>query len=304
MSNVLKTIGNTPLIELGRMNHLPPGSRLLGKVEGVNPGGSIKDRPVLYMIRDAEQSGRFSPSQVLLEPTSGNTGIALAMIGAARGYKVKIVMPACVSQERRAIIEAMGAEVVLTPAAAGTDGAIAKSREMVDREPDRYFMLDQFNNPANSRAHFETTGPEIFRQTEGSVDLLVAGIGTSGTLMGIGEYLRKVQPKVKIIGVEPLPGHKIQGLKNLTESQIPGIFRRDSLDGVVAVTDEEAFAATRLLALQEGIFAGMSSGAALAGAWKAAEDFPGKTVVAILPDRGDRYLSTSLFRSICGQCPP
>jgi len=303
-SNISAAIGRTPLVDISGLKPLPKGIRLLAKVEGCNPGGSIKDRPALYMIREAEKKGLLSKNKIILEPTSGNTGIALAMIGAALGYRLHIVMPACVSQERRAIIGAFGADLDLTPAEAGTDGAIAHARELGAMLPRMYFMPDQFSNPANVRAHYETTGPEIFRQTEGNVDVFVAGIGTGGTLMGAGGYLRKMKPGVKVFGVEPPVGHRIQGLKNLTESEVPQIFDRNRLDGIVGVDDEEAFAAARKLATRAGIFAGISSGAAVAGAWKVAREFPAATIVTILPDRGERYLSTKLFRSYCSRCRP
>lgn len=304
MKSILTAIGNTPLVDVSALNALKPGTRIFAKIEGCNPGGSIKDRPALFMIREAEQSGALTRGKTILEATSGNTGIALAMIGAALGYRMRIVMPACVSSERRAIIAAFGAEVELTPAAAGTDGAIGRARELLSSSPQSHFMPDQFGNSANVRAHYETTGPEIFRQTGGDVDIIVAGIGTSGTLMGISRYLREVKPKVRVFGVEPGIGHKIQGLKNLTESEVPGIFERERLDGIVPVDDEDAFAAARLLVARAGIFTGMSSGAALAGSWKVAREHPGRTIVTVFPDRGERYLSTSIFRSTCGKCPP
>jgi cysteine synthase B len=304
MKNILTTIGNTPLVEISGLDSLPANTRIMAKIESCNPGGSVKDRPALFMIRAAEQQGLLNADKIILEATSGNTGIALAMIGAALGYRLRIIMPACVSNERRAIITAFGAALELTPAAAGTDGAIRRARELLDAHPHLYFMPDQFANTANVRAHYETTGPEIFRQTDGTVDIIVAGIGTGGTLMGVSGYMRKMKPGIKIFGIEPGIGHKIQGLKNLTESRIPQIFDRKRLDGIIRIDDEEAFAASRFLAFRAGIFTGISSGAALAGTWKAARDFPGRTLVTILPDRGERYLSTSLFRSYCGKCPP
>ncbi|MBN2399819.1 MAG: cysteine synthase family protein [Candidatus Aminicenantes bacterium] len=304
MKNILSAIGNTPLVDISELHALPADTRIFAKIEGCNPGGSIKDRPALCMIRHAEQKGLLNANKIILEATSGNTGIALAMICAALGYRLRIIMPAGVSKERRAIITAFGADLELTRAAAGTDGAIHRASTLQDSDPQRYFRPDQFSNAVNIRAHYETTGPEIFRQTGRTVDIIVAGIGTGGTLMGVGAYLREVQPNVKIFGVEPTVGHKIQGLKNLTESRVPPIFNRSRLDGIVSVDDEEAFAVSRLLALRAGIFTGISSGAALAGSWKIARDFPGRTLVTILPDRGERYLSTSLFRSYCGECPP
>ena len=301
--NLLSAIGRTPLVEL---NHLNGNSkvRIFGKLEGNNPGGSIKDRPAYYMLKKAEESGKLIRGKVILEPTSGNTGIALAMIGAAKGYKVKLSMPECVSLERRSIIEAFGAEAVLTPAKEGTDGAIRKSHQLLAEEPGKYYMPNQFENENNVLAHYETTGPEIFTQTKGEIDVFVAGIGTGGTLMGVAKYLKERKPEIKIVGIEPTVGHKIQGLKNMQESMVPKIYHSEKLDEKITVEDEPAYEATRLLATKEGIFVGMSSGAAVAGALRIAEKMDSGIIVVILPDRGDRYLSTTLFRSTCGKCPP
>ena len=300
---LLDAIGNTPLVELANLNAKSKAT-LFGKLEGCNPGGSVKDRPAYCMVKRAEDSGELTRNKTILEPTSGNTGIALAMIGAAKGYKVRLVMPACVSEERRRILEAFGAEVVLTPGGEGTDGAIRKAHEILDEEPDRYFMPNQFDNESNVLAHYETTGPEIFSQIEGEIEVFVAGMGTTGTLMGAGKYLKEKKPTVKIIGIEPKRGHKIQGLKNMEESAVPGIYDPRALDEKIAVDDEEAFEMARLLATREGLFVGMSSGAAVAGALRVAKDMCHGKIVVILPDRGDRYLSTTLFRSICAECPP
>jgi cysteine synthase B len=296
-------IGNTPLVELARLNPRPQ-VRILAKLEGNNPGGSVKDRPAWYMIRQAEVSGALAPGKMILEPTSGNTGIALAMIGASRGYRVKLAMPACVSEERRRVLEAYGAEVVLSPAGEGTDGAIRLAHRILAEAPDRYFMPNQYANPSNPLAHYETTGPEIFHQSGGAVDAFVAGMGTSGTLMGVGRFLRERNPLIRIVGVEPRLGHKVQGLKNMREAIVPEIYRPEELDLKLTVEDEEAFETARLLALREGLFVGMSSGAAVAGALRVAAGMKEGTVVTLLPDRGDRYLSTSLFRSVCACCPP
>jgi cysteine synthase B len=301
--SILTSIGNTPLVELKRVNPNPK-VRLMAKLEGNNPAGSIKDRTALYMITKAEQDGSLTKGKTILEPTSGNTGIALAMIGAAKGYKVKLTLPACVSSERRHILEAFGAEVIMTPANEGTDGAIRLAHRIIEKEPDVYFMPNQFENPANPLAHYETTGPEIFTQTEGQIDYFAAGMGTTGTLMGIARYLHEKIKNVKIIGIEPTPHHTIQGLKNMTESIVPAIYKRDKLDDVMIMEDETAYEMTRRLAAEEGIFAGISSGAAVAGAARIAKDMKSGTVVTILPDRGDRYLSTMLFRAACAKCPP
>jgi S-sulfo-L-cysteine synthase (O-acetyl-L-serine-dependent) len=301
--DLLAAIGNTPLVELTRLN---PNRRvrLLAKLEGNNPGGSVKDRPAALMILEAERQGTLTANKIILEPTSGNTGIALAMLGAARGYRVKLVMPACVSVERRAILEAHGAQVVLSPACEGTDGAIRLAHLILATEPHSYFMPNQYANPANPLAHYRGTGPEIYRQTAGRIDVFVAGMGTSGTLMGAGRYLREVKTGVRIIGVEPTLGHKVQGLKNMREAIVPEIYRQEQLDDKLVVADEEAFEITRQLAIHEGIFAGMSSGAAVAGALRLAQEMESGVIVTLLPDRGDRYLSTALFRSTCASCPP
>jgi cysteine synthase B len=281
-----------------------PGVRILAKLEGNNPGGSVKDRPALFMLAQAERTGALSPGRAILEPTSGNTGIALAMLGAARGLPVTLAMPACVSEERRAVLSALGAEVLLTPAEEGTDGAIRVARALAREHPDRYFMPDQYANPANPRAHFETTGPEIWRQTDGRVDVFVAGMGTSGTLMGVGAFLRAKRPAIRIVGVEPRLGHRVQGLKNMREAIVPPVYDARALDAKVTVDDEVAFETARELARRDGLFVGMSSGAAVAGALEVAREMEEGTIVVLLPDRGDRYLSTSLFRSVCGKCPP
>jgi len=302
--SILSAIGNTPLVELTSLNKKKPDVRVFGKLEGTNPGGSIKDRPAYWMIKKAEESGELTKGKIILEPTSGNTGIALAMIGAAKGFKVKLCMPECVSTERQHILQALSAEVVLTPAKEGTDGAIRKAHELHDAEPDKYYMPNQFTNENNILAHYETTGPEIFSQTGGNLDVFVAGMGTTGTLMGVYKFLKEKKPEVKVVGVEPPVGHAIQGLKNMKEAIVPEIYNPKMMDEKIVVEDGEAFETTRLLAAEEGIFVGMSSGAAVAGALRTAEKMTSGTIVVILPDRGDRYLSTTLFRSICAKCPP
>jgi cysteine synthase B len=301
--SVIDSIGNTPLVELRNLN-TNHRVRLMAKLEGSNPGGSVKDRPALYMIKKAIESGKLVPGKTILEPTSGNTGIALAMIGAALGYKVKLAMPECVSVERRRTIEAFGAEIELTPGKRSTDGAIIRAHKILEESPEQYFMPNQFDNENNVVAHYETTGPEILKQTKGEVDTFVAGMGTTGTLMGVSKYLKERKPSVRIVGVEPTVNHSIQGLKNLHESIVPRIFNASALDDEITITDDEAFETTRLLAPREGLFVGMSSGAALAGALKVAQGMKSGTVVVLLPDRGDRYLSTSLFMSTCAHCPP
>ena len=301
--SILSTIGNTPLVELEVLNPNPK-VRILAKLEGNNPGGSVKDRPAYYMITKAEQSGELTKGKTILEPTSGNTGIAIAMIGASKGYKVILTLPECVSSERRHILEAYGAEVVLTPAREATDGAIRMAHQMLKAEPDKYYMPNQFVNPNNPLSHYETTGPEIFEQTDGHVEVFVAGMGTTGTLMGLSRFFKEKSPDTKIVGVEPTLGHAIQGLKNMSESIVPDIYNKTMLDDVMTMEDNEAFEMTRRLASEEGLFAGISSGAAVAAAVKLAKDMNSGTVVTIICDRGDRYLSTMLFRAACAKCPP
>jgi len=301
--SVLDAIGNTPLVELGRINP-HPGVRLLAKLEGSNPGGSVKDRIALEMVRDGLDRGALRPGKTILEATSGNTGIGLAMVGAALGYPVKLAMPECVSLERRRTLEAFGAELVLTEGCLGTDGAIRMAERIFEADPDIYFLPDQFKNPANVLAHYRHTGREIWEQTGGVVDAFVAGLGTTGTVMGVGRRLKEHRPAVRIVAVEPTVGHKIQGLKNMQESIVPAIYDPSKLDGKITVKDEDAFEMTRVLAQREGLFVGMSSGAAVVAALEVAREIGAGTVVVLICDRGDRYLSTNLFTSICAQCPP
>jgi cysteine synthase B len=300
---ILDCIGNTPLVSLEAINPYPK-VKILVKLEGNNPGGSVKDRIAYYMIKDAEEAGILNKGDTILEATSGNTGIGLAMVGAAKGYKVKLVMPECVSFERRKILEAFGAELVLSPGKEGTDGAIKLAHRILEESNNGYFMPNQFDNPSNIRAHYETTGKEIIEQTGGDIDVFVAGLGTTGTLMGAGKRLKEFNSRINIVGVEPVLGHRVQGLKNMKESIVPKIYDPAFPDEKITVGDDDAFDTTRMLALQEGIFAGMSSGAAVAGALMMAQKIGKGTIVVILPDRGDRYLSTALFTSVCGKCPP
>ena len=301
--DILSSIGHTPLIELANLNHSKK-VKVLAKVEGGNPGGSIKDRAAYYMIKKAEESGALHKGKIILEPTSGNTGIALAMIGAAKGYKVTLCMPECVSMERRRIIEAYGADIILTPAEENTDGAIRKAHALIEEETERYYMPNQFKNENNVLAHYETTGPEIFFQTNGDIDIFIAGMGTGGTLMGVAKYLKEKRPEIQIVGVEPVKGHHIQGLKNMQESIVPDIFNINRLDEKITVDDDSSYLVARKLATEEGIFVGMSGGAAVLGALEMAKRIKSGTIVTVLPDRGDRYLSTTLFRATCGKCPP
>jgi cysteine synthase B len=301
--SVIDCIGNTPLIRIETINPMPDVT-ILAKLEGNNPGGSVKDRIALYMLKDAEEAGLIKKGDTILEATSGNTGIGLAMVGAAKGYRVKLVMPECVSLERRKVLEAFGAELVLSPGNEGTDGAIKLAHKILSEHPKDYFMPNQFDNCSNIKAHYETTGKEVIEQTGGKLDMFVAGMGTTGTLMGAGRRLKEYNEKIRIIGVEPFLGHRIQGLKNMQESIVPKIYTPETLDEKINVNDEDAFETTRKLAVNEGLFVGMSSGAAMYGALRMAELLKHGTIVVILPDRGDRYLSTTLFTSVCGKCPP
>lgn len=297
-SSVDQVIGNTPLIEIE-----DKPARVLVKVEGVNPGGSIKDRVGKNMIDQAEKSGQLKPGSTIIEPTSGNTGIGLAMIGAARGYKVIMTMPETMSIERRKLLAAYGAKVVLTPGAQGMKGAIAKAEQLHKEIPDS-FIPSQFENPNNPAIHEMTTGPEIWNDTDGKVDIFVASVGTGGTLTGVGRYLRKMDPDIEIYAVEPekspvLAGgkagpHKIQGIG---AGFVPDILDTKLYNGIIEVSDEDAFKAGRWLARTKGILAGISSGANVWAALKLAHEpqNAGKTIVTVLPDTGDRYLSTALF---------
>ncbi|MCP4134310.1 MAG: cysteine synthase family protein [bacterium] len=304
--SVLSIIGNTPMAEINKIwDPDKTGIRILAKLEGSNPGGSVKDRPAYFMLKNAIESGELTKEKEILEPTSGNTGIGLAMIAAAMGYRIKLTMPACVSEERRSILIALGAELELTPGCDKTDGAITRAHHIMDRLGDRYYMPNQFSNSANWMAHYETTAPEIVRDTNGEVDLFVAGMGTTGTLMGCSRYFRDHNPATKVVGIEPNLNHRIQGLKNMNEAIVPQIYDPSLLDKKIFCGDDDAFETVRDLALGEGLFCGISSGAAMWGAMEAARDMPrGSTIVVLFPDRGDRYLSTEVFRSVCAMCPP
>ena len=293
-------IGNTPLLRLERF---APDGGILGKLESFNPLSSAKDRAGLYMIRAAEEQGLLKPGATIVEPTSGNTGVALAYIGRQRGYRVVLTMPETMSQERRSLLSALGAELVLTEGSKGMGGSIAKAKELLEADPAAW-MPDQFNNPANAQAHYETTGPEIWRDTDGTVDVLVAGVGSGGTITGAGRYLKEQNPNIKVVAVEPAespvlsggqPGpHKIQGIG---AGFIPGTLDRSVVDEVLPIPSQAAIAAAKTLARAEGILVGISSGAAAQAALELSKrpDFQGKTIVAVLPDTGERYLSTGIY---------
>ncbi len=292
--SILDQIGNTPLVEIKNLNPNPQ-VKILAKLEYFNPGGSIKDRAALFMIENGEKSGELTPDKTVIEATSGNTGIGLALVCTVKGYKLLLTMSEAASVERQKILKARGAEILLTPGHLGTDGAIEEVYRLARENPDTYFMADQFNNPANWQAHYHGTAPEIWEQTDGKVSMVVATLGTSGTLMGLTRRMKEYNPDIRIVGVEPYLGHKIQGLKNMKEAYRPEIFEKHLLDEIVNIDDEEAFEMTRRLAKEEGIFVGMSSGAALVIARKKAEELTHGTIVVIFPDGGERYLSTALF---------
>ncbi|MCP3943318.1 MAG: cysteine synthase [Desulfobacteraceae bacterium] len=293
-ASIINLIGNTPIVEIKSINPVP-GVKIFAKLEYMNSGGSIKDRAALYMITAAEAAGHLSSDKIVIEATSGNTGIGLAMICAVKGYKIALTMAQNASEERKQILQARGAQIILTPKHLGSDGAIEEAYRLARENPDQYFLADQYNNEANWKAHYHTTGPEIMDQTNGKVTSIVASIGTSGTLMGLSRYFKQVDPKINIVCAEPYLGHKIQGLKNMKESYVPEIFDKKRLDATIRVDDDRAFETARQLARVEGLFVGMSSGAAMAAAIEHAQNIQEGVVVVIFPDGGERYLSTQLF---------
>ena len=291
---IIDTIGHTPLVRINKLNPKPQ-IPLYAKLEGFNPTGSIKDRIAIKMIEQAEECGALLPGKTIIEPTSGNTGIGLAMIGAVNGYSVEIVMSEAVSVERRTMIEAFGAKTTLTDASQGTDGAIRKAHELCLSHPDKYFMPNQFSNEYNKLAHYETTANEIWQDTGGKVTHFVSAIGTSGTIMGVGMGLKAKNPDIKIIEAHPVLGHYIQGLKNMQEAIVPEIYNPAQIDRRVMIESEAAFAMARTIVRYEGIFVGMSSGAAMIAALECIRDLEEGFVVVVFPDRGEKYLSTGLF---------
>ncbi len=295
-NNILDHIGMTPLVPVHRLN---PNKKvkILAKLESFNPGGSVKDRPALRMVEDAEKKGELTKDKIILEATSGNTGIGLSLVAAVKGYRICLVMSEAVSDERKKILQAMGAELRFTPAHLGTDGAIESVYTIIREEPHKYWLSDQFNNDANWQSHYHGTAMEIWEQTQGGLTMVVSSMGTTGTLMGLSRRLKGLNPAIEIVGVEPYLGHKIQGLKNMNESYRPGIFNKNLADRIIKIDDEEAYHTARVLAKKEGIFVGMSSGAAMAIALRLASDMTEGTIVVILPDGGERYLSTPLFVS-------
>ena len=292
--NILGTIGSTPMVRINRLSS-NPNVNIYAKLEGFNPTGSIKDRIALRMVETAEREGRLRKGHTIIEPTSGNTGIGLAIAGIVKGYPVEIVMSSAVSIERRKIIRSYGAKVILTPADEGTDGAIRLARKMVAENPDKYFMPDQFANAANYLAHYEKTAIEIWQQTDGQIDYLVCAVGTSGTLMGLSRFLRTMKPDIKVVCAHPIKGHYIQGLKNMEEAIVPQIYNPDLIDIQEMIESEEAINMARQIIAKEGIFAGMSSGAAIIAALRTAEKMEKGNIVVVFPDRAEKYLSTSMF---------
>ncbi len=296
-NNILETIGNTPMV---RINSLCPKPKvnIYAKLEGFNPTGSIKDRIAVQMIEKAEQEGRLSKGKTIIEPTSGNTGIGLAIAGIVKGYPIEIVMSEAVSVERRKIIQSYGGRIILTPAAEGTDGAIRRARKIVAENPDKYFMPDQFSNSNNYLAHYENTAIEIWQQTGGEIDYLVCAIGTSGTIMGISKFLKQLKPSIKVVCAHPIKGHYIQGLKNMEEAIVPAIYDPSRIDDQIMIESEEAIAMARQIIAKEGIFAGMSSGAAMLAAIRTAERIESGNIVVVFPDRAEKYLSTKMFEDL------
>ena len=293
-NNILEAIGHTPLVRINKLNPNPK-VQMYAKLEGFNPTGSIKDRIALKMIEQAEEAGILTHDKTIIEPTSGNTGIGLAMIGAVKGYQVEIVMSEAVSIERRKMIEAFGAKITLTDPTLGTDGAIRKAHALCEAFPDKYFMPNQFSNEYNKLAHYCTTANEIWEDTKGQVTHFVSALGTSGTIMGVGMGLKNKNPDIKIIEAQPVMNHYIQGLKNMQEAIVPQIYDPSKIDRSVMIESEAAFEMARQIVLQEGIFVGMSSGAAMLAALECIRDLDKGLVVVLLADRGEKYLSTNLF---------
>ncbi|HLM77959.1 MAG TPA: cysteine synthase family protein [Rubrobacteraceae bacterium] len=289
-------VGNTPLLELASVSREVTGVTVLGKAEWYNPGGSVKDRPALWMIRDGEKSGKLSPGKIILDATSGNTGIAYAWIGASLGYKVKLCMPKNASEERKRILRAYGVEVVLTDPGEGSDGAIREARRLYAEDPELYFYPDQYKNPANPRAHYESTAPEIWEQTEGEVTHFVAGLGTSGTFIGISRRFKEYNPEIKVISFEPdSPFHGLEGMKHMASAIVPEIYDPTIADENLGASTEEAYEMVKRLAREDGILVGLSSGAAVATSLRVAQELESGVIVTVLCDGADKYLSESFW---------
>lgn len=294
---IVEMVGNTPLIRINRITkRLPKSVEIYAKLECYNPGGSVKDRAAKRMIEDAEKAGRLTKDKIILDSTSGNTGIAYAWIGAVKGYGVELVVPQNVSEERKKILKAFGAKVVFSNPMEGSDGAIRLAWQLYVDNPDKYCKLDQYNNPSNPQAHYDSTGPEIIEQTDGRITHFVASIGTSGTIMGTGKRLKEYNPTIQVIQVEPAtPLHGLEGLKHMATSIVPGIYHPEKLDEKISAPTEESYDMAKRLAREEGLFVGQSSGAAMWSALEAAKNVKEAVIVVLFPDGGDRYLSTRLW---------
>ncbi|MFQ5442688.1 MAG: PLP-dependent cysteine synthase family protein [Thermodesulfobacteriota bacterium] len=295
--SVLELVGNTPLVRINRITEgIPKGVEIYAKIEGYNPGGSVKDRAARAMIEDAEKSGRLTREKIILDSTSGNTGIAYAWIGAVKGYRVELVVPKNVSDERKKILSAFGAHVVFSNALEGSDGAIRLAWKIYVDNPEKYCKLDQYNNPSNPTAHYNGTAPEIIEQTGGRITHFVASIGTGGTIMGTGRRLKEFNPDIKVVAVEPdNPMHGLEGLKHMASSIVPGIYHEEELDEKIPASTEASYDMTKRIAREEGLLVGQSSGAALLGALELAMGLKEGLIVVIFPDNGDKYLSTRLW---------
>ena len=298
VDSALDLIGDTPLVEIHKITEgiVPSRVRIFAKLEGFNPGGSVKDRPALRMVQEGIRTGKLRPGKTILDSTSGNTGIALALIGRILGYPVELIVPANVSVERKKIIYAYGAKVTYSDPLEGSDGAIRLCRQILDENPDKYFKPDQYFNPMNPQAHYDTTGPEIYRQTNQTITHFVAGIGTGGTVMGTGRYLKEMNPAIQVIAVELDDAlHGLEGLKHMASSIVPGIYHEEELDEKISVATDDAYAMVYRLSQEEGILVGQSSGAALFAALKIARKLRSGTIVTLFPDFGDKYLTTNLW---------
>lgn len=292
--NILQTIGNTPLVRIRRI-WSDPRVEIWAKLEGQNPVGSVKERPALYMVEAAEKDGTLKPGMTILESSSGNTGIGLALVGAVKGYPVTIVMPQKVSIERRKVLKALGAEIVFTSEKGGSDEAWDIALQLYQNHPEKYFYTQQYSNSNNTLSHYEGTAMEIWNDLEGKIDVAAIGLGTCGTIMGVGRKLKELNPHIKVIALEPQRGHIQQGLRNMEDSRVPELLDWQNIDEKIVISDEEAVEFTRRLSREEGIFAGISSGTVMAGCVQIAQKMSSGTIVAIFPDRGEKYLSTSLF---------
>ncbi|OHC02246.1 MAG: cysteine synthase [Planctomycetes bacterium RIFCSPLOWO2_12_FULL_50_35] len=296
-ASILQSIGNTPIIRLNMIGRVSKGVSIYAKAEWFNPGGSVKDRPAIRIIEDGEKSGSLKKDKIIIDSTSGNTGIAYAMIGAVKGYTVTLVMPSNISEERKAIVNSYGASIVYTDPLKGSDGAILEVQKIVKETPDKYFFADQYNNPSNPRAHYDTTGVEVWEQTEGEVTHFVAGLGTTGTLMGTGRRLKEFNPDIELIAVEPsTPIHGLEGLKHIETAITPGIYDPKLPDRKIAVDTEDAYKMVKELGQKEGLLVGYSAGAAMKAALEVAKGLKSGVVVVVFPDSGKNYLSTSFWK--------